>query len=668
MVGICKNCGLMVQEHVESLGQCITCLSESNQIYTFFNTGRSIEIKNISSNKPCICCTRTGIAKAIERNQEILCSDCAYWIIKKLDFSVDDFLKKISQSWLVRSSGRILGPYSRDQIRKALHEREVVPLDEVARPLRPWSFIRNEKEFITFLEEVANRATHLRDDTMTETSGTVTDTEVTDEMTKSIESWKTVSNRFGDELQVKKVDEPEKSHDQLKTFGSQLNSKDQKQLRKYSTMLWVSAIVIGIVIFIFAFIFYFKKTNHSEKLSYDDLVQNAFIEKKNGNFRNAINFFRRAYQINSSDIDLIVEFAPLLIVYENNTVEAGRMLDRVLLEKHRAAYVRAAYTGLGLSALTTGHIDLAKDHFDSALKVDQHFSPALINLGVVYFLKENFFEAEKYLMKAYQSSQEQGVPALLLVKLFIVKALKGNNRELYLNKAKEWINVFQKNNEDYLQESKLLLAYIAYLQKEMQQMIINVESLLDSDPRQTDDHWHDPLIYRWLLSWGRNIDACKKIYKERSLGPRVKAFYGYCLFRSGYSLDGIKKIREAITQSPDDPLIQSVYSYMLSQTGQDHEAKSALSIGLKSKNYQLPFILQVRRCLKQNDQNCSRDSLNHLIKINSNSLMAISSLAYIDILDGQLESAEEKVKFGLAKSNRYIPFLKLQQQLVYGDK
>ncbi len=78
--------------------------------------------------------------------------------------------------WLVKSGDRILGPYSGEEIKNKLHEKELVVIDEVVMPMRRWRYIRDEPAFALVVEEVRKSHLSMREDTATGNAGTQTGT------------------------------------------------------------------------------------------------------------------------------------------------------------------------------------------------------------------------------------------------------------------------------------------------------------------------------------------------------------------------------------------------------------------------------------------------------------------------------------------------------------
>ena len=130
--------------------------------------------------------------------------------------------------WLVKSSGRIRGPFTKSQVEQLLKTREFVPLDEVSQPFSRWQTIRDVGEFAKIVEEIRLGSLKYSEDTISSTldsTGTMTLTEnlndqYIDERTDDFSHY---SNNL-DEIvyesnEINEVRSASPNYNNLKTFG-----------------------------------------------------------------------------------------------------------------------------------------------------------------------------------------------------------------------------------------------------------------------------------------------------------------------------------------------------------------------------------------------------------------------------------------------------------------
>src|SRR5260221_5099074 len=108
-------------------------------------------------------------------------------------------MSRTEEAWLVKSSGRILGPFQSEKIIDLLRSREASVLDEVSAPLRRWQTIQYHPDF---KEIVANiRKANVSDKTeatwtpntmtanLTQTLTDLSGGELTEELTNDLEGF-----------------------------------------------------------------------------------------------------------------------------------------------------------------------------------------------------------------------------------------------------------------------------------------------------------------------------------------------------------------------------------------------------------------------------------------------------------------------------------------------
>src|SRR4051812_42136961 len=99
--------------------------------------------------------------------------------------------------WLVKSSGRILGPFPQVKIIELLRTREISVLDEVSEPGRRWQTIQYHDDFRAAIDSLRKASLSERTEAtwtpstvtgnLTQTVTDLADSELTDELTASLD-------------------------------------------------------------------------------------------------------------------------------------------------------------------------------------------------------------------------------------------------------------------------------------------------------------------------------------------------------------------------------------------------------------------------------------------------------------------------------------------------
>ena len=80
--------------------------------------------------------------------------------------------------WIVKTSGRVIGPYSTEQLKVELLKRHISVIDEIKKPKGRWTFLREHPELSSLLDEVRRQLELIKEDTKTPFAQTHTDLEV----------------------------------------------------------------------------------------------------------------------------------------------------------------------------------------------------------------------------------------------------------------------------------------------------------------------------------------------------------------------------------------------------------------------------------------------------------------------------------------------------------
>ncbi len=597
----------------------------------------------------------------LTKDDQAICEDCLGEILDNISISLDVLNLNKESKWLIRTGGRVLGPYTKIQIRDGLLQKQIVPLDEVTKPLESWDYLRNHPEFTEILKEVASRSIPQREDTMTETSATLTGTDTESSETLSLTP---ISGKDPEKSFSNRSAPNNRSTSQLKQYGTDLGESSRQRLTLFSRRLWVLALLFSLLIALA--IFYFmtrkQKTKWSD-LSYEDAIHLAYKEKRLGNYGDALQYYLHGDALKPKQTEIDLEFLPLLLNQTRDTTKVRRTLDTVFATKFRPAYVRTAHNHMGLTLLMDEDSEGAITHFRKSLEIDSNYYPALCNLGATYISLAMYKEAEEILTRVLAAHVTDSIPTLLLAKAYIGLYLR-ERKVVHLEKMDQLLSQREIYLSDHFQEANLLQAYVQFLRGNTQRVIFHTDTLLDSDPKRTALHLQDPALFTGPLEWSSLLSECKRIFDGHPTNPRIKALYGYCLFRSQSVLEGQKMIQEAISQTPEDPLLQALSAYMSLELNQESETLRAVSLALKSNRYQLPLIVMARQCVRMEESDCAYRNWKKLFELSPQSLEAANGIFEIDFQSGNRSGLLARVEKGLKISPTYIPYLRLKEYLL----
>jgi len=656
---------------------CFTCLtekvSEGGALPTF-------NLKQKPVHASCaICDVETSGPELRPSPWGFICNKCCDLCETQTGVSWD--LVKISaqKEWLVKSNGKIQGPYTSDEVESNLRSNIIVTHDEISRPLGRWKLLRDEEQFRLVINEIRNKQSSKSEiDQEITDSGTITDA---DGVTMPIDL--TLDRSFtSSEILLKGVEEQserevesaptQNSRDILKSYASKDDQRVQKELKMTNQgRLWI-ALGILIIASVFALL---KLTNtqiggqSARNESFQELMQSGLKAEKVGDYSKAYDYFSEARTLRPNDSEMLLHLAPLTLFNYREQMQAQRMFKEILENERGINYQKTAYLGIGLIALLSHELAVAKENFNNALKLDVDFVAAHANLGIVYYFEDQLDLARNSLFTA-MNKKRGGIDGAVQVSLAdvmiaISEKENGENKTKLLKSTHEGLSAYLSYNQDYQQEVLVKDALILYLLSDKKSASDRIHEFLDIDPEKTELHIHDWGLFQERASWGVLVENVKKIVSEVSPSPRLSAALGLAMYRSGEKIDGRQSIEQALAQSPQDPLLMALLGWVQIKLGNRDlgivNIKQAAQVA--QQKVKLPFILQARLCVEEKDYACAKKNWDQVLLIDKNSIEAYHGMGQIEWNKKNLDGALTWVKQGLAFDSTYIPLLKLSQEI-----
>jgi len=252
-------------------------------------------------------------------------------------------------NWLVKSSGRILGPFTKNRIRDLLRDKEIVALDEICLPKKKWSYIRDQKEYFDVLEEMRVQQLKMgHDKTQTmgasfdEITGSVTEAVLNqqlDEMTSDVEPLNYDLTQdipsLNDQEQIQQINvrdvtqaSVEEVPSSTKHYG--LRQEAAKNVNSFSQTLWRITLVVIFLSFVSLSVhkYFIKPKTQNLKNKNEISIANALYT--NGLYEQSLANYKIAYASGLEFKEPLLRYGTLLIQIERNTVEGVRILEEAL--------------------------------------------------------------------------------------------------------------------------------------------------------------------------------------------------------------------------------------------------------------------------------------------------------------------------------------------------
>lgn len=675
----CEICNRHIERHLSGLNKplCFSCLTQQ------VGERGAIPAFNLKE-KPvlalcAVCEKETTGNELVPSPWGFICQDCCDICQTQSGVAWDIVTLAAQKEWLIKANLKILGPYTTSEVDGLLRENRIVAHDETMRPMGRWHLLRDEEQFRLVVNEVKNRQSNKRssDTTLsgTMTPGTYTPATKTPYL-DNIESDSDIIDApfIIDRPEVSEPVRPvpkENTRDLLKSYVSKSEPIAIVSSSKVKDRRFWTGLSLFLIAGLFAALKFSQPSSNSpnsRNIHFEELMTSGLSAEKVGEYQKALGYYSEARTLRPDDPELLMHLAPLTLIYDQQLVQAQRMFKQLYDTVKEPNYQKSSLLGLGLIALESHELNAARDYFENARKIDPEYMAAITDLGMVSFFKDDFHSAEDYLLKVLEKGNTDGAVVVSLADVYVAQGIQPGGKGKLVS-AHTLIGQFLSLSRDYEQEALVEDARILTLLGKDSEAAKCIETFLDIDPEQTENHFHDWGVYRGRVSWGLLLDTLKKVSSELTSSPRLTGAIGLAMYRGQEKLEGAQAIEQSLAQSPHDPLLMALAGWIETKLG--HQETGAIHIkqaALESDKFKLPHILQARLCETEKDLECARKQWEMVLKIDSRSVEALYGLASVAWAHQDNDMAQNYLTQLYANDPTYIPYLQLHTAMASAKK
>lgn len=575
--------------------------------------------------------------------------------------------------WLVKSSTRILGPFTLAEVTEHIKSKHISIIDEIRQPDGRWIYIRENRLFMDIVRNVRDAHDPHSEETMTQsiahnTSFTRTDNiQMLDEKTPIPPASKVditpppLSNGLKDVTPPAGAPSRATTSSAAKSYGTASDYRVQGQLRQKSNFWrWV---MMGTTVAAAVFIsFNLLQKDKKKSVSYDELMKQAIRYKSLGLYEKSLQTYQRAIKIKEPDSDAQTQMAPVLISEDRQSLMGRRILEHALMQDGRSrADVVDAYLGIAVSYMLDGDLQQAEDTLQKAIGHEPYNLSALLNLAIIQQKKGNYIEAKKKFEAIYEKNP-QSVLALYGRAISTVESSKAHFNANTLQTLIRDITVNVQKTGYLRQELLLLVIYAQSLLGDVDGVNQSVVYFLNQLPGQARNYTH-PLQVEWRFSqWDYLQKYCAELYQKQTPNSQLKAMRAICFMEVNRDTEAEKLLQEALVEAPRDPYVLSTQAGYLVKVGRTPEATTILRMPelkvLSVKNFLVGDI-----CLNAQDVSCVQNVYGQSYAQNIRTGKILHGLAWASLRKNDRKKAYEYVRLGLQSEPNYLPLLELRDQL-----
>lgn len=585
--------------------------------------------------------------------------------------SGDNLTNSTEKNWLVKSSTRILGPFTLVEVTEQLRTKQVSIIDEVRLPEGRWSYIRENKLFMDIVKNIREEQDSHSEQTMTQSIAhhTMTRTDfvpVTDDLTPTpvphLDITPPPVRDFKDVTPV--VQTPANrttSTGAAKSYGSSGDSRLQGKIREKSNLLrW--GMLAATVAIVGGVAFMLLQKDKSKSLGYEGLMNQALRYKSLGLYEKSLDSYQRASKLKEPDAETQIQMASVLISEDRQSLMGRRILERALVQDNRSrTEIVDAYLGIAVSYMMDGDLKQAEDTLQKAIGHEPFNISALLNLAIIQLKKGNYGEAMREFDTIHRKNPTS-VLALFGKAMAAVEYAQNANDLSFLNQLVGDIKANIQKTGYLRQELLLFLVYAQSLMGDVDGVNSAVVQFLAEMPGQARNYIR-PLQVEWRFTqWDYLEKYCAEAFRKQPPHAELKALRSICLMEVNRDSDASKVLQEALAEAPKDPYVLLTQASYLSKVGRLPEALGILKMPELSQ-ISVKNLLMGDICIMTQDMGCAQASYTHIYSTDKRSAPTLYGLAWVMMKNNNRPMAYDYVRAGLQAEPNYLPLLELRDQL-----
>jgi hypothetical protein len=586
---------------------------------------------------------------------------------------------EVAKIWLIKSSGRILGPFSLEEIIQLLTTKHLALIDEIRSPDSRWTFIREHKLLSHVVQFVRDQQVEGKEDTGSHTVTYVIPSQGTapapapapktpPQSLPEVRSQAVpiaVQDITPAEIQP---ETPPAVLQKKKAFRFSIN-KDAKPLPTVADkkgFRWISIGLILAVTGVSAFIYINSRKAPSspvvkvEKAPETPQQIQSNFEKfvRSTEFDEAYSEILKLENLQALGSEQSLTKLQIMVTQLGQNAAAQQILDRLDLNLFSEENKIEIQNLRGLIRVNESQYAEARKQFEEIEQIDSAFEPAQVNLMMTYLLEGQYSKVNDEFRKMMLAGVKE--PSIFIVRAIASYML--NLEPAKLEPIVEDLKRFIGRYNDYQNEALFLLtAYQLKLgrQREASQLIMK---LVKNDPDLTKKHFNGFSISRAVSQWRVFYSICENAVKQVQDAASARLLEGYCRYQNDDLQGAFSIIERGRIQFDREPGFIGMQSFLLFKQKRSSELEVFLKTNA-STNDELFHLVNGLYCLERTDFSCAEREFRFVLAMNAQNLAALTGLSQVDAQQNRGQQLNYLFSQIESISNNYKPYLKLKARL-----
>lgn len=573
------------------------------------------------------------------------------------------------KNWLIRSSTRILGPYTIDEVTALLAGKQISIIDEIRQPNVRWSYIRENRKFLDLVKNLRREEDNAVDNTVTSastvtshTSFTKTDAITDDDFTPTpiVSSDSFLRQQSGmKDVTASATKMPAKP---AKIPTPKPMRSPQAEVRLSKSVKHFKLAITGMGLIVLAYMGWTSLRKTQQVVSgAEELIPLVSRYKDLGLYEKAIEAYKKIQSSREPNFELQYIVAPLLISEDRQSLLGRRILEKAIVTEGRSRYdLMSAHIGIALTYMQEGELKEAENYLQKAMTFEPNNFEAQVNMAIILIKKGSYVDGAR----ALDGLAKKQADSLILLGLRAIAWIEAAKVNVDTSALQEVMDDIKKrfNGENYMrQELSLLQMKLAQVVGDTTSYNEALRVFLSQQPLQASRFLHALFIDWRMMDWNYIEKYCAEALSGK-LNSYQKAARAICLMEVNRDDEASRLLTEAITENPRDPSLLAIEAAYLNKIKRVTEASALLKMPEVAS---LSIAMQIagRICMQNNSKECASTHFKNLYQKDKRNIYALHGLAWLAMQDKDRKKAYEFVKAGLQAEPGYLPLVELRDEL-----
>lgn len=482
--------------------------------------------------------------------------------------------------WLVKSSGRLLGPWTIDSIIDQIKSRNISVLDEVKEPQNRWLFIREHPLLTMAVRQVRDEQANVMENTQSTfvTSGRTITSTVTERLPNDGESTPQPVPMVSVSGTEKTINQGQLGNN---SFGVLTDSRAKQKIEQSvgSWMWWLYG--AGVLLFVGA-LFFFRSQSGSKMSTEqsDEMYKVAYEFALRGDYQKSSDLLEKIEgSRNLRPSENVLKVKLLLALDSASEIEVIRIVDNLKIAPPSDGMNVELLRGLVMARL--GKWRESQSAYMMALDKGTMGEEVRLNLAASYFSNSEAGKAWNYLrppraphLKAYYQ----------ILKSLVV--LNWNDSKTQMSVIENAFNEFRDferyedkdryrtAGRDFRFERLVLLGALAAKSGKPEAAADIRRRLVQVNPIESRSYLKSPLLDWSTIGWASILNQCQALRDAgKPEDPNTRGIWALCLAGAGDLVNSRNYLDEALRQFKGDLNLAGIDALLLFTAGRKAEAE-----------------------------------------------------------------------------------------------